>query len=129
MVERNIIPTPPSRACAICRNSMGELCLSRCAPKGDYSEFRPDMDKPLDMMPKLSFEEYMELPGSMKGKWLFVIQTKILEVINGDEPRTYPYRTRGLKIPKAVKVKGVLPHPEGADPVPSDREKRENTGE
>lgn len=106
---------PPSRVCSICLNRMNEVCLEGCASENKYKEFDPDMGRSLDMLPTLSFREYMELPGTMKGKWLFVVQTKIIQNIKGEEneyyAKTRPYydHTAGGRVSSAIKIKGVLP--------------------
>jgi hypothetical protein len=101
---------PPSRACGICRNRMNQSCVEECAPEGDYRYFEPDLDRPIDTLPKLTFQEYLELPGSMKGKWLFVQLTKLQEALDGTTIELGPavYRHRSGKIPEALKVAGVF---------------------
>lgn len=74
---------PPSRACSICRNRMGELCMEECAPKKDYVHFNPDMRLGLDRLPILSMDEYDQLTGQMKGRWMFFLITKIIDHLNG----------------------------------------------
>ena len=44
-----------------------------------YRHFEPNMKMDADLFPKLSIEEYRELNGKMKGEWLFVQQTKLME--------------------------------------------------
>lgn len=76
---------PPSRACSICRLRLSEDCVTSCAPEGKYKLFEPDMRRRLIDLPKLTFEEYQALPGPMKGNWLFIVETKIMEALNGEE--------------------------------------------
>jgi hypothetical protein len=123
------IPVPPSRACGICRNRMNQVCLEVCAPKESYEYFDPDSNRPLGNMPKLTFNEYLELPGSMKGKWLFVQQTKIQEAFNGDEIRGNIYGARSGRLSKNEQVKGLLPDTTERTPPYQDWEEREDKGE
>ena len=131
-VERKEIHLPPGRACQICRNRMGDVCLSICAPAGDYRYFEPKMDEPIFLFPNLSFVEYMELPGSMKGKWLFVQQTKILETLyerESYEIGTYIDGNRGGTIFETVQIKSLLHDPKKTDAPHSDRTERKSQGE
>lgn len=108
--DRQFIPVsmPPSRACSVCRNNLNETCVTECAPAKDFKDFDPDMERSFGLVPKLTFQEYMDLPGNMKGKWLFYQQTKILEAINGDELGPPVYRRRSVKIPSAQQKSGLL---------------------
>ena len=63
---------------------MGEICIEHCAPKKNYLHFNPEMGLDFAKLPKLSIDEYGELTGPMKGKWLFVLLTKIMEELNGE---------------------------------------------
>ena len=119
MQERKELYMPPSRACGICRNRLSEVCVEVCTPAGDYKDFDPDMGRQLDTFPKLTYAEYMELCGSMKGKWLYVMQTKIMDALNGEdrEPRPFVYRAGGSKVPRSIKSSGVLYDSEKTDPV------------
>jgi hypothetical protein len=119
---------PPSRVCGICKNTMGELCLENCASKGDFSQFNPDMEKPLELIPKLTFEEYLELPGSIKGKWLFIQNTKILEALNGDETGNHLYRSSSRRVFKNLEKQSVLPCAEGANTLYQNTEERKDKG-
>lgn len=111
------IQMPPSRACGLCRNRMNEVCLNGCTTSKDFKQFDPDMRYPLRLLPALSFKEFMELPGSMKGKWLFIQQTKIVEVLNESEPEVRPSydRPRSCRLPSNFQVKAVLPGAEEKD--------------
>lgn len=119
------IPTPPSRACGICRNRMNQVCIEECAPEESYEHFDPDMNRHLGNMPKLTFDEYLELPGSMKGKWLFVQQTKILEALNG-ETRGDIYSSRSSTIFKNEQKQSVLSDPAERSSPHKDRQERED---
>ena len=108
--EREEIVMPPSRACGVCRNRMNDVCLNECAPVADFKDFDPDMRRVLVTFPKLTYQEYLELPASMKGKWLFVMQTKLVEAINGDDNlRPLTYRQRSCRIPTHQQEPGLLP--------------------
>lgn len=110
-VEKSpILHLPPSRACGICKNRMNQSCVEECAPNENYKYFEPDLDRPFDTLPKLTFQEYLELPGSMKGKWLFMQLTKLQEVLDGTTNELGPavYRHRSGKIPETLKVTGVF---------------------
>lgn len=123
---------PPSRACSICRNRMSEGCLNGCSTSEDYYYFEPDMTKSLDSLPTLTFGEYMHLPGKMKGKWLFVIQTKIIEWMKGEQneykPPLRPHLNRagGGRVSAAVKIEGVLPDNPKEDAAHTDPKERKN---
>ena len=119
---------PPSRACNICTNRMNEVCVEKCAPEGLFKNFLPDMDRPLEMIPTLTFQEYMDLPGTMKGKWLFYQQTKILEALNGRETGSHIYRSRSRRLPQNLKGQDLLHGAERGDTPREDRPERENPG-
>lgn len=74
---------PPSRACAVCKNSMTDRCLEKCAPQGSYQYFEPDLKIAWERMPDLSWHEYMALKNGMRGHWLFVNLIKAKEAIQG----------------------------------------------
>jgi hypothetical protein len=123
---------PPSRACGICRNRMNQSCVEECAPEEDYRYFEPDLDRPIDTLPKLTFQEYLELPGSMKGKWLFVQLTKLQEALDGTTIELGPtvYRHRSSKIPEALKVAGLFDDsPEKATVYQAERKAGSNKGD
>ena len=118
------INMPPSRACEICRNRMNDVCLE-CAKSQDFKDFRPDMKRPLEKLPTLTFEEYLELPGPMKGKWLFVLSSKIVEAINEQQPsfrqnHDYP---RSRRLSQTFKEQSLLfSLPEENSPLPASKE-------
>lgn len=118
------INMPPSRACGICRNRMNEVCLEECAPDGDYEHFDPNMNRPTETFPNLSLEEYRHLTGKMKGEWLFIQQTKILEAINGEPRHTYYPRSR--RIPKNFRRQDVPAGSERENSLREDREERQD---
>lgn len=112
---------PPSRACGICRNRMNEVCLENCAPEKKYGSFEPDMTRPLDKLPTLTFKEYLELPGAMKGRWLFIQQTKLIEFMKGEDngrippPRPYSNHTRSRGVSSNLQEQDLLPGGEKED--------------
>lgn len=118
------IELPPSRACNICRYKMSDICSEKCAPAKDYRFFEPDMRRELPSLPTLSFQEYLELPSSMKGKWLFVQQTKILEALNGDELRTHLDYSRSRPLSKTLKKQGLHHGSTRINPTLEDRKER-----
>ena len=122
------IDMPPSRACSICRNRMNDICLDNCAPRETYQYFEPNMEMDADLFPKLSIEEYRELNGKMKGEWLFVQQTKLMEVQNGTDGR-YFNSARSRRVSKALQEQNI---PDGAaeqDPLREDRKERKDQEE
>ena len=128
--ERQFIPLdmPPSRACSICKNRMNDICLDDCAPNESYRYFEPNMKMDADLFPKLSIEEYRELNGKMKGEWLFVQQTKLMEVQNGTNGR-YFNSARSRRVSKALQEQNL---PDGAteqNPLRQDREERKDQEE
>ena len=78
-------------------------------------------------MPSLSLDEYRELPGCMKGEWLFIQQKKILEAINGEPRHTYYPRSR--RIPKNFRRQDVSAGSEREDSLCEDREERQDQEE
>jgi hypothetical protein len=102
---------------------MGEICIEVCAPAGDFRHFNPDMKKPFELMPKLTFDEYMELPGSMKGKWLFVQQAKMMEVLDGTDGKSITPlidRNRSRRISAHEQVADLQPDLPQGDPLHPD---------
>ena len=120
------IPTPPSRACGVCRNRLNEVCVEDCSMTKDYRYFDPDMEFPADLIPTLTFKEYQALTGSMKGKWLFYQQSKIWEVLSGRHDFD---NTRGRRIPKNIKGKDLLSGAEKRAPSHSDWKECKDFGE
>ena len=118
-MERMIMP--PSRACGICRNRMNEVCIEKCAPAGEYCEFDPNMNTPLNMLPDLSIDEYRELNGKMKGEWLFIQLKKIVEAHNGDEIRSYLNRARSRRTFEGIRDQGLLHGSQARTSTPKDR--------
>lgn len=105
---------------------MGELCIESCAPEMKLREFEPDMTRSIDLLPRLTFREFKELYGRAKGEWLFVQQTKILEVLNGEDTGGNTYYSRRSRIPKTFKVEGLQDGTEGGNTAHKDREKCES---
>lgn len=97
---------PPSRACDICKNRMNDVCIGGCVPGRKWEYFDPDMTRKI--IPTLTLEEFRELNGKMKGEWLFIQLTKILEVVHGDEFGALANYPRGRRIPQNFKIQGVL---------------------
>ena len=128
--ERQFIPLdmPPSRVCSICKNRMNDICLNNCVPDETYKHFDPNMEMDADQYPKLSIEEYRELNGKMKGEWLFVQQTKLMEVQNGTNGRNFN-SARSRRVSKALQEQNL---PDGAteqNPIRQDREERKDQEE
>ena len=95
-----------------------------CAPEGKYKFFDIAIIKHLNQFPKLTLSEYRELPGRMKGEWLFIQQIKFLEVLNGDERHiNYP---RSRRIPKNFRRQDVSAGSEREDSLCEDREERQD---
>ncbi|KKQ63512.1 MAG: hypothetical protein US85_C0016G0008 [Candidatus Shapirobacteria bacterium GW2011_GWF1_38_23] len=112
---------------------MNEVCLENCAIKKNYHDFEPDMTRPLEKLPTLTLTEYMELTGPMKGKWLFIQQTKLIEFLKGEDnghlspPRPYSNHTRSRRVPSYFKEQDLLPCGEKEDtPHPNTAECPDN---
>lgn len=118
----------------MCRNRMNEVCLENCAPEKKYGSFEPDMTRPLEKMPTLTFNEYIELPGVMKGKWLFIQQTKLIEFMKGEDngriftPRPYPHRAGSRGVPSNFEEQNLLPCGEEEDTPHPDPKKCKDNG-
>lgn len=116
---------PPSRVCEICKLRMSQPCVEKCAPSKNYVYFDPNMDKPIELFPRLTMKEYRDLNGRMKGEWLFVIYTRILEELNGQNYDNPPSR----RILTNIKVKNLLPGAEKENPALEDRKECTSEGE
>ena len=51
---------PPFSTCAMCRQRMNEVCLEKCAPTQDYSEFELRESINLDLAPRFPMQEFVE---------------------------------------------------------------------
>jgi hypothetical protein len=51
---------PPFSSCALCRQRMNEVCLEKCAPSKDYSEFELREGINLDLAPRFPMKEFVE---------------------------------------------------------------------
>ena len=50
---------PPYSSCQLCSNSMNDICLERCAPAGDYQDFKLK-EIALENAPRFPLKEFME---------------------------------------------------------------------
>ena len=111
--EITIMPT--SRACSICKNNMNDICLEGCTHEGKYKFFDPAINKHLNQLPKLTLSEYRELPGRMKGEWLF-IQQKILD-FHGNRLERHINYPRSRRLLKVIKKQSLQDGSERGHPI------------
>jgi len=104
---------------------MNDICLDDCAPNESYEYFEPNMEMDADLFPKLSIEEYRELNGKMKGEWLFVQQSKLMEVSNGTNGR-YFNSARSCRVSKALQEQNLPDGPTEQNSLREDREERKD---
>ena len=104
---------------------MNDVCVEDCAPSESYKYFDPDMEMDANLHHKLSIEEYRELNGKMKGEWLFVQQTKLMEVQNGTNG-IYFNSARSRRVSKALQEQNLSDGATEQNPLRKDREERKD---
>ena len=74
-------PVRYTTACRVCKNRSSDLCVGDF----DLKHFDPDFKIPVFLLPKLTMEDYRELPGKIKGELLAYYLIKFMEVCDGSE--------------------------------------------
>jgi len=88
--EATEITFPPAWCSAICRNAMGEVCVTNCSLKRDCSAFEPKTDLNLEDMPPMPDQSQLTTPAE-KFTCLYIYTQRMTDHLNGvtHEPRIF----------------------------------------
>lgn len=126
------IVLPPPWCGAICRNAMGEKCLTECAIKRDCSSFQ--VKQGLKLADMTHMPDSSKLTREEKFTVVYVYLAKIVDNLQGaDDDNTYPIRrsysnhSPSSQIPSAIPTQSVLSGIQEAITPPETRQEYSST--